>query len=357
MTDAAPPAPVHVPAVYGRTAADTVAAAFEHGPPSPDRPLEAPADQYDDVVRLVGQRTGGDGAAVVAEGAYQYRQAAAVAGGGKVGGLSLDPATGRVRCDPPGGVTAALRRAQSVWAGGDVVKTEEGRGGLFGAVRSAAGAGAGAVGWLAGKVVGKVRGRALAAVLGRNPAALMFAAGPSVYRALVTGETSWRQATKDLFEAGAAAGGAAAGAAAGAAVGATVGSVVPVFGTFLGGAAGGLAGGFFGGDAGERGGQFLADRVAPDDADALRPLLADELADLAFEYALVPAEVDRLRLAAEEHTDDRALRRLYATAEEAKEDGGPAAAEKAVRGHARETFEPLCDAVVADRATVPPPPA
>ena len=350
------------PSAYGPTAADTVAAAFHVGrAPTADAPLEAPAGQYADCVRLVGERTGEQAGPLVAEGAYQYRQAAALARGGKVAALAFDPATKLVACTSPAGMTAAIRHAQTVWAGGEVPDEEEDAGGWFGALRSAAGAGAGAVGWVAGKAWGTVRGkligRAARGAFGKNPAVLIVAAGPSVYRALVTGEVSYRQATKDLFEAGTTAAGAAGGAAVGAAIGATAGSIVPVFGTFLGGAAGGLAGGLLGGGFGERGGQLIADEFAPDDADALRPLLDDELADLAFEHALVPREVDRLKSAADAAADAQRLRKLFVIYREAEEADGPAAARKAVREAARETFAPLLEAITADRRAVAGPAA
>ena len=233
------------PAAYGPTAAATVAAAFDGGSvPTAESPLEAPAEQYAECVALVAERTGGDGEPLVTEGAYEYRQAKALAVGGKVPALRFEPDTELVRCEVPAGVTETVRQAQTVWAAGDGGEPEEESGGVFGAVRAAADAGAGAAGWVAGKVFGKVKGslvkRAVRGVVGRNPAGLIVAAGPSVYRALVTGEVSYRQATKNLFEAGTTAAGAAGGAAVGAAMGATVGSIVPVFGTLLGGAAGGL---------------------------------------------------------------------------------------------------------------------
>ena len=350
------PADDPTPSIYGPTPAVTVAAAFDGGSvPTAESPLEAPAEQYAECVKLVGERTGGDGEPLVTEGAYEYRQAKALAVGGKVPALAFEPATGLVRCESPAGVTATIRRAQTVWAEGDGGEPDDG-GGVFGAVRGAAEAGAGAAGWLAGKVFGTVKGkvvkRAVQSVVGRNPAGLIVAAGPSVYRALVTGEVSYRQATKDLFEAGTTAAGAAGGAAVGAAMGATVGSIVPVFGTLLGGAAGGLAGGLWGGGVGERGGQIVADHFAPDDADALRPLLADELADLAFEHALVPSEVDRLRAAAEEVQDAAYLRKQFVTYRDAEERGDAAAAQRTVRREARESFGLLVKEITADRAMV-----
>ena len=345
------------PTFYGPTPAATVAAAFDGGSgPAAESPMEAPAEQYAECVRLVGERTGGDGEPLVAEGAYEYRQAKALAEGGKVPALRFEAGSGLVRCESPAGVTATVRQAQTVWAAGDGGEPEKDGGGVFGAVRSAADAGAGAAGWVAGKVFGTVKGklvkRAVRGVVGRNPAGLIVAAGPSVYRALVTGEVSYRQATKNLFEAGTTAAGAAGGAAVGAAMGATVGSIVPVFGTLLGGAAGGLAGGLWGGGVGERGGQIIADNFAPDDADALRPLLADELADLAFEHALVPAEVDRLKTAAEAVETDKFLRKQFVVYSEAGERGGAAAARAAVRKEARAAFEPLAAEVTGDRAVV-----
>ena len=346
------------PAAYGPTPAATVAAAFDAGrTPTADAPLEAPAEQYADCVKLVGERTGGDGEPLVTEGAYEYRQAKALAEGGKVPALSVEPGTGLVRCESPDGVTATVRQAQTVWAAGDGGEPDEDAGGVFGAVRSAADAGAGAAGWVAGKVFGKVKGslvkRAVRSVVGRNPAGLIVAAGPSVYRALVTGEVSYRQATKNLFEAGTTAAGAAGGAAVGAAMGATVGSIVPVFGTLIGGAAGGLAGGLWGGGVGERGGQIIADSFAPDDADALRPLLADELADLAFEHAMVPSEVDRLKTAAEAVGTGKFLRKQFVVYSEAEEQGDAAAARAAVRDGARAAFAPLVREITDDRAVVP----
>ena len=344
------------PSFYGPTPAATVDAAFDGSRrPSAEAPLEAPAGQYDGCLEAVAERTGG-GEPPVTEGAYEYRQAKALAGGGKVAALSLEPDTGLVRCSAPGGVTAAVRHAQTVWAApGAEVEPDDG--GLFGAARDAAGAVGGAAGWAVGKVFGKMRGkvvkRAVRGVVGRNPAGLIVAAGPSVYRALVTGEVSYAQATKNLFEAGTTAAGAAGGAAVGAAMGATVGSIVPVFGTFLGGAAGGLAGGLLGGGFGERGGRLIADNFAPDDADALRPLLKEELADLAFEHALVPEEVDRLRTAADAATTEKFLRDLFKTYSTAEADRGRAAAVEAVRSRARAAFaDPLND-ILAGRAFVP----
>ena len=342
---------------YGPTAAATLAAAFDSGsPPSAEHPLEAPAGQFEECVRRLADRTGAADDPPVTEGAYQYRQAVALAKGGKIAALAFDPATKLVICDAPGGVTETVRRAQTVWAEGDL-EPEDGGGGVFGAVRTAAGAGAGAVGWAAGKVFGTVKGkligRAVRSVVGKSPAGLIVAAGPSVYRALVTGEISYTQATKDLFTAGTTVAGAAGGAAVGAAMGATVGSIVPVFGTLIGGAAGGLAGALLGGGAGERGGDFLADSFAPDDADALRPLLADELADLAFEHALVPAEVARLKADADAATDAKWLRELFVIYRAAQDADDPAAARRAVRSAARERFVPLAWQVAEDRRAVP----
>ena len=352
--DAAPA--VH--STYGRTAADTVAAAAGVDPPVP---VEAPAGQYDACVELMKHDDRTADPPVVA-GAYTYEQAANLARGGKVEALTFDAGTGRVGCRSPKGVTEAVRHAQTVWAEsyGDVEREADAEdwGGVVG---SAVGAGTSAVGSAVGWVWGQAKGRAVKRLarlaLGKNPAALMVAAGPSVYRALVTGETSYRQATKDLFEAGTGAAGGAAGAAAGAAFGAAVGSIVPVFGTFVGGAVGGLTGGIMGATTAERGGELLADAFAPDDADALRPLADDELAALAFRHALVPAEVARLRDAAHAVTTERTLRRWFRLYNDAAgpDAADPAAGERAVRTAARDAYEPALREVLVDRPPVPLP--
>ncbi|MEM9700972.1 MAG: hypothetical protein AAF907_00855 [Planctomycetota bacterium] len=272
--------------------------------------------------------------------------------------MHFDAETDRVGCRSPGGITAALRHAQTVWAEAYEAAERQQQSGdgwtetLGNAVAGAGSAVGGAVGWVWGTAKGKAIKRLAQATVGKNPAVLMVAAGPSVYRALVTGETSWRQATKDLFEAGTGAAGGAAGAAAGAAMGATVGSVVPIFGTFIGGALGGLAGGLIGADFGERGGGLVADNFAPDDADALKPLANEELAALAFAHALVPAEVGRLKTAADAALTDEALRSWFKRYTQRQKDADHAAAVEAVRGAARSLFRPLLDEVVADRPLV-----
>ena len=342
-------------APIGPTAGATVAAALDHEPaPSPDRPLEAPAGQFEECVALFAERTGEDAADRIAEGAYTHGQAANLARGGKVAALSYEADGELVRCSSPAGVTGVIRHAQSVWSRSyeEADDGSEGWPGLLGTAASVAGSTASAVGGAVGWVWGEAKGRAVKrmarSALGKNPATLMFAAGPSVYRAMITGEVSWRQASKDLFEAGSAAGGAAAGAA----VGATVGSVVPVFGTFVGGVTGGLLGAGYG----RQGGEIVADSFAPDDADALRPLAREEMAALAFAHAFVPAEVERLKTAAEAVMTDAELRgwfRLYDRTEDA--DGKEAAAE-AVRSAARDRFGPLADGIIEDRPRVEPPP-
>ncbi|NNJ25884.1 hypothetical protein [Alienimonas chondri] len=347
---------------YGSDPETTVAAALDGDPPpSAEAPIEAPVGQRDDSVRQLAERTHTspeDAEPLVAQGAYTHEQAANLARGGKIEALTYDAATGRVGCRSPKGVTAAIRHAQTVWAGAYAVADESEDTAdswadtLGSAVVGAGSAVGGAVGWAWGTAKGKAVKRLAQAVVGKNPAVLMFAAGPSVYRALVTGETSYRQATKDLFEAGAGAAGGAAGAAAGAAVGATVGSIVPIFGTFIGGAIGGLTGGLLGAGFGERGGELLSDSFAPDDADALRPLATDELAALAFAHALVPAEVERLKTAAETATTEETLRlwfKLYTGTESAT---GREPAMTAVRTAARELYEPLLQDIVADRPLV-----
>ena len=338
-------------APIGPTAEATVAAALDHDPaPTPDRPLEAPAGQFEECVSRLAERTGGDAADRVAEGAYTHTQAANLARGGKVAALSFQPDGDLVRCSSPAGVTGVIRHAQSVWSRSyeEADDGTEGWPGLLGTAASVAGSTAsavgGAVGWIWGEAKGRAVKRLARSALGKNPATLMFAAGPSVYRAMVTGEVSWRQATKDLFEAGSG----AAGAAAGAAVGATVGSVVPVFGTFVGGVTGGLLGAGYG----QRGGEIVADSFAPDDADALRPLAREELADLAFAHAFVPAEVERLKAAGEAVTTDAKLRAWFRLYDRTEDADGKEAAVRAVRAAVRDLFGPIVREIAEDRPVV-----
>ncbi len=357
---------------YGPDAASTLAASAD-APPTADDPLEVPAGQYDACVAALADRSGGapaeapgvteaEAEARVVAGAYAYEQAANLARGGKIEALTFDPVSQRVGCRSPQGVTAAIRHAQTVWAEAYTAVDEEEDGpdgllgGVLGTATSVAGAGvdavSGAVGWVWGEAKGRTVKRLSQAVVGKNPAVLMFAAGPSVYRALVTGETSWRQATKDLFEAGSGAAGGAAGAAAGAAVGATSLFFIPVLGPLVGGAVGGLAGGLIGAGFGERGGELVADRFAPDDADALRPLAQEELAARAFAHALVPAEVEGLKIAAERVTTDKTLRLWFKLYDRTLDATGREPAAAAVRTAARELYEPLVEEVIAARPRV-----
>ena len=338
-------------APIGPTAEATVAAAFDGGPePTPDRPLEAPSGQFEACVERLADRVEGDAADRVAQGAYTYEQAANLARGGKVAALAFDANVDLVRCHSAAGVTGVIRHAQTVWSGAydEADDGTEGWPGLLGTAAAVAGSTAsavgGAVGWIWGEAKGRAVKRMARAALGKNPATLMFAAGPSVYRALVTGEVSYRQATKDLFEAGTG----AAGAAAGAAIGATVGSVVPIVGTLIGGVTGGLLGASYG----RRGGEVVADSFAPDDADALEPLARDELAALAFAHALVPAEVERLRTAADSLLTDVKLREWFKLYDDTRESDGKDAAAEAVRSAAREVFEPIVSEITTDRPRV-----
>ncbi|MFH5804599.1 hypothetical protein [Alienimonas sp. DA493] len=358
------PAPRHTPAFYGPDAASTVAAALEDGDaPTADAPLEAPAGQREECVRKLAERADlspEEAEARVREGAYAYEQAANLARGGKVEGLAYDPTTDRVVCRAPGGVTETIRRAQTVWAEAytEAQDDESWGDGPLGTAAALAERGAsavgGAIGWVWGEAKGRTTKRLARAAFGKNPAVLMFAAGPSVYRALVTGESSWRQATKDLFEAGAVTAGGAAGAATGAAVGATSLFFIPILGPLVGGAVGGLAGGWIGAGFGERGGQIIADNFAPDDADALRPLAQEELARLAYLHALVPAEVDRLKTAAEALTTEKLLRTWFKLYDRTLDESGRDPAAEAVRDAARKAYRPLLEEIVAARPVVPP---
>ncbi|QDT15477.1 hypothetical protein [Alienimonas californiensis] len=356
-----PPASRPTPSFYGSDAASTVDAALEENAPSADAPLEAPAGQREDCVRLLAERTDAspeDAEARVVQGAYAYDQAANLAQGGKIEGLTFNYATKRVICRTPGGVTETIRRAQTVWAAAytEAQDDDSWGDGPLGTAASYAEKGAsavgGAIGWVWGEAKGRTTKRLARAAFGKNPAVLMFAAGPSVYRALVTGETSWRQATKDLFETGSGMAGGAAGAAAGAAVGAAALFWIPFVGPPVGGLIGGVTGGLIGAGWGERGGEIVADNFAPDDADALRPLAQDELARLAYAHALVPAEVDRLKTASEALTTDKLLRNWFKLYDRKLDAAGRDPAAAAVREVAREAYAPLLDEIVTARPTV-----
>lgn len=127
------------------------------------------------------------------------------------------------------------------------------------------------------------------AVTGAVTATIMCA--PDFYRAAFDNSISWRQFTKNSVVNVASVAGGVGGWMGGAASGAALGSVIPGVGTAAGGLIGGIAGGVVGSFSASKVTKSIADKVAPDDAEALIRMLEEELQELSFEYMLSECEV------------------------------------------------------------------
>jgi hypothetical protein len=117
---------------------------------------------------------------------------------------------------------------------------------------------------------------------------------PDVYRAAISGNTSWAQVGKNLMVNGAGVAAGTAGWMGGAAIGASVGSVIPLVGTGIGAILGGIAGSLAAGSAGSYLGKKALDHLIEDDAQEMLNIIQDELPMLADEYVLSPEEFDTL---------------------------------------------------------------
>jgi hypothetical protein len=141
----------------------------------------------------------------------------------------------------------------------------------------------------------------------------VVATSPDVYRAAISGNTSWAQVGKNLMVNGAGVAAGTAGWMGGAAIGASVGSVIPLVGTGIGAILGGIAGSLAAGSAGSYLGKKALDYVIDDDAHEMLNIIQAELPMLADEYLLTTEEFDALLDHVGEACTTEFLRKMYAS--------------------------------------------
>ncbi len=352
--------------------------------------LEVPADQYEACVakmrtkiadgKVPGVSNPADAESIIHKGRVTYRQARNIARAGTIDGLKYDAKTHAVGAGLACGVSFAINFAQLKWNGVDtqaalkeaalnglgtgtlsftagiatsqVLRTKAAAIGVVAArdgVRSVQGTRAGKL--VIEKIAAASLGRSVHGAAATNHVAKLVRsnvvtsvvvtaviATPDLYRATFSKRISWKQFGKNLTVNATGVAGGAGGWFTGAAAGAALGSVVPILGTAVGGIAGGIVGSLTGGTLAAMGSKKALDRFVDDDAVALYPVIQEQLSQLASDYMLDRQEVDALIQQVEKTIRPGFLRDLYAS--------------KDRPGFLEAAFEPVCQALVKQRAPV-----
>ena len=352
--------------------------------------LEVPKDQHEACVALMREKISAGkvpgitdpnaAEQLVRKGEVTYRQAVNIAKAGTIDGLVFDVRTHAVVAGSVGALSFVVMFAQAKWQGRAtkeaLVESLLAGGGAGTAtlvtgvatsqlLRTKAGAamrvgsrkvvkvvydtklGKKAITKLAGASLGKAVGGGAAinhvAKIARSntvTAAIstVVMTTPDMYRAAIDKSISWGQLAKNLGVRVAGVAGGVGGWMAGAVGGAALGSVVPVVGTAAGGFVGGVMGSLTGGGLASYGTKKLADKIHPDDAVGLVDELREPLARLAYDYLLTEEELEAFGEMVQQSSTPAFWRQLYAATE---------------RTHViTQTFEPVCEQLVATRPTV-----
>ncbi len=396
---------LRVQSKYFQSAPETIASAFDSSTGSyrySGQVLEVPRDQFETCVdlmrgrisqgRVPGYNNPADADKIVQKGTITYKQARNIARSGNVDSLFFDAKTQAVTSTYVFAVSFAVTFAQSRWRGedtkgatkealgtalsagsttlitgiisGQILRTKAAAIGVV-TVRSGVKAVSGttvgreaihriAAGSLGKAVYGAAAVNHVSKLLRSNAVTATIAAvattTPDFYRAVFDRSISWCQFTKNVSVnvAGVATG--TGGWIGGAAVGAAIGSAVPVIGTAAGGVVGGIVGALCGGIGGAAAAKAVADRVADDDSKSMITALQDELEELAFEYMLTEAEIERISSGEGKIVKAKWLRRLFKRSKKGID-------KDALKRFIREEFEPRFESLVRERPRIllPPP--
>ncbi|WP_017902113.1 hypothetical protein [Pseudomonas asplenii] len=384
---------VQIQTKYCQSARESINAAFDNGQYRyPNQVIEVPKDQYKDAVELMRQRIQdgqvpgvtdpGRAEELVKEGSITYRQAVNIAKAGNIDSIVYDIKSRAVSTTFAFSLSFAITfvtlRAQGVDSkvalrSSLVVGLKVAGVSMLSGVLTAQLLRTRLVGGV-GKIVAKkaidavfktelgkrfiiqyasaMNGQAMKGMAARNYAAkslrtnvvsgvvvTLVMTSPDVYRAAVSRNVSWAQVSKNLLVNASGVAGGIAGAAGGAAGGAALGSLIfPGAGTAVGATVGGVLGGLGVGIGASSLSKVLMDFLIVDDAKEMVDLLPDLLEPLAVDFMLTEEEIVKFSEQVCTSITPAFLRDMYKSREK------PA--------FVHEAFEPVCEALVRQRAPV-----
>jgi hypothetical protein len=385
---------------YCQSASETVKSAFDQPSGSyryPGQVLEVPRDQYEDCVELMrekisagkvpGSSNPADAEKIIRKGMITHTQARNIARAGNIDSLVFDAESQAITVSGVFAISFCVAYAHSKWRGDDshaavrnalevglaagcttlvtgvvgaqLLRTKAAaigvtsvENGLKSVSRTALGRKAihqVATGSLRKAVTGVAAVKHVAKLVRSNAVTAAVAAvvtsTPDFYRATFDKSISWRQFVKNtsINVVGVASG--TAGWIGGAAAGAAIGSVVPVVGTAAGAVAGAFGGALGVGIGGAKLAKVVADRVVDDDSKKLLQMIQDALRELACEYLLTEAELDRVGVEARRTLTAKCLRGIFKRSKKGSD-------RDALVVLIRKEFEPLFESIVSERPRI-----
>jgi len=383
---------VQIQTKYCQSAKASIDSAFDNGQYRyPDQVIEVPKDQYDQAVELMrkriqdGQVPGVTDPAraqeLVKEGSVTYRQAVNIAKAGNVDSILYDIKSRAVSTTFAFSLSFAITFVTLKAQGVDskvalrsslVVGLKVGGISLLSGVVTAQLLRTRLIGGV-GKVVAKnaidamfktqlgkrfiiqyasaMNGQAMNEMAARNYTAkalrsnvvsgavvTVLMTSPDIYRAAISRNVSWAQVSKNLVVNASGVAGGLAGAAGGAAGGAALGSIIPGVGSVVGAAVGGTLGGLGIGMGASTLSKVLMDYIVVDDAKQMVDRLPDLLEPLVNDFLLTEAEVMTFSKSVCDKIKPAFLRDMYKAQDK--------------QAFVYESFEPLCEALVRQRAPV-----
>jgi len=384
---------VQIQTKYCQSAKASIDAAFENGQYRyPDQVIEVPKDQYKEAVEVMRQRIQegqvpgvtdpGRAEELVKEGSITYRQALNIAKAGNIDSIVYDIKSRAVSTTFAFSLSFAITfvtlRAQGVenkaaLRSSLVVGLKVGGVSMLSGVITAQLLRTRLVGGV-GKVVAKnaidaafkteigkrfivryasaMNGQVMKEMAARNYAAkalrtnvvsgavvTLVMTSPDVYRAAVSKNVSWAQVSKNLVVNASGVAGGIAGAAGGAAGGAALGTMIfPGPGTAVGATVGGVLGGLGVGIGASSLSKVLMDFLVVDDAKEMVDMLPDLLEPLAIDFLLTEEEIIKFSEGVCAKINPAFLRDMYKSQEK--------------QTLVYDTFEPLCESLVRQRAQV-----
>lgn len=384
---------VQIQTKYCQNAKASIDAAFENGQYRyPNQVIEVPKDQYKEAVEVMRQRIQegqvpgvtdpGRAEELVKEGSITYRQALNIAKAGNIDSIVYDiksrAVTTTFAFSLSFAITFVALRAQGVESKAAlrsslVVGLKVGGVSMLSGVITAQLLRTRLVGGV-GKVVAKnaidaafkteigkrfivryasaMNGQVMKEMAARNYAAKalrtnvvsgvvvsLVMTSPDVYRAAVSKNVSWAQVSKNLVINASGVAGGIAGAAGGAAGGAALGTMIfPGPGTAVGATVGGVLGGLGVGIGASSLSKALMDLLIVDDAKEMVDMLPDLLEPLAIDFMLTEEEIIKFSESVCAKITPAFLRDMYKSQEK--------------QMLVYETFEPICESLVRQRAPV-----
>lgn len=339
---------VSIQTKYFNSASQTVGSAFdgETGLYRYERmQLEVPKDQYEAAVKFMEKRISegkvpgvtdpADASKMIRKGNVTYQQARNIARAGNIDSLKYDARNSAVICSAAFGFSFVIEYGSGVWRGeshvaalknatlkgmqtaglafftsvgsSQLLRTQSARMGTI-VVRSGlkqvakTDLGRSAIQKIAEISLGKaVYGSAainhVSKLLRSNvitgAVTVTVLTLPDLYKATISGSSSWTQLGKNLIVNSTSVAASAGGWVGGALAGAALGSAVPVVGTAAGGVIGGVVGMVGGGVAGGMGAKKALDYFVEDDAVQMKAILEEELQGIASDYLFTQAEFDK----------------------------------------------------------------